>query len=265
MKIEELKERKRELGYSNRELAELSGVALGTVQKVFGGATASPRRSTLESLEKVLAEPSIAAESPAPYGAPAGMTGRRGGCTIEDYRALPEDVRAELIDGTLYFMATPTSTHQALVTRLSQKLQAHIDRNHGSCMCFVSPFSVQLDRDDRTMLEPDVSVICSRDRIRRFGCYGAPDYVAEVLSPSTKMKDMVIKLAKFYGAGVREAWFIDPDRRQIAAYHDLQHESVPQIYSFQDEVPVGIWNRECKVDFAEIDEQIRFLYELPEE
>ena len=130
----------------------------------------------------------------------------------------------------------------------------------GPCKVIVSPFDVQLDRDDRTMVEPDLMVICDRDKIQMRCCYGAPDMVIEIVSPSSRRKDLILKTQKYMDAGVREYWVIDPDNRQILVY-DFAHERYPVIYGFGDTVPVGIWDGRLEVDFNLVSEEIAYLYE----
>ena len=121
MTIQELKKRKKELGYSNEEVSRLSGVPLGTVIKVFSGATKTPRSRTLQALETALAPKNeqkysdsglpafIVREAPSRYENAAGQPVLH---TIEDYYRLPDDVRCELIDGVFYDMAAPSFNHQ---------------------------------------------------------------------------------------------------------------------------------------------------------
>ena len=83
----------------------------------------------------------------------------------------------------------------------------------------------------------------------------------EVLSPSTRRKDMTVKLNKYSEAGVREYWIVDIDNRKVIVYL-LDGDMIPMVYTFADKVPVAIFDNECEVDFAEIDEQISFMYDL---
>ena len=284
MTIEEMKAAKKELGYSNQYLAAISGVPLGTVQKIFSGATGSPRRKTLEALEKALsrgrrrlvkvdtgsegtfrysdslpAAPTVH-EPTAAYGRGERIYTEKGGYTLEDYLALPDDMRVELIDGIFYDMAAPTTIHQAIAGFLYKLLLDHVLAGGGPCMPFMSPVDVQLDADDSTVVQPDVLIICNRDLLQNGRIFGAPDFLAEILSPSTRKKDMQTKLYKYGRAGVREYWMIDPDRKRVIVY-DLEHEEVPAVYTFDDSVPVGIWDGACRIDFAAIYSHISFLYE----
>ena len=260
MTIQEMKQRKKELGYSNSQIAELSGVPLGTVQKVFSGATSSPRYETLRALEQVLKNtPSLHAnliqESKVPY-----LTKKQGEYTLDDYYQIPDEYRVELIDGVIYDMSSPTSAHQLIAGLIYAKLLTYVSGKNGDCLPVISPIDVQLDCDTRTMVQPDVIIVCDRDKVINRCVYGAPDFVLEILSPSTRKKDMVTKLNKYMNAGVREYWLIDPDKKIVLVY-DFEHDNYPVIYGFDSKVPVAIWDNDCTIDFKEVYEYIRFLYE----
>ena len=226
MTIEEMKQRKKELGYSNAQLAELSGVPLGTVQKIFGGATTAPRYETLRLLEGVLSE--TPAPPPRQVYRPIGydestrvresrfryFAKKQGEYTVDDYYHLPKDKRFELIDGVLYDMSAPSSPHQLVGGYIYAQIFNYIIGKKGTCVPMIAPVDVQLDQDDKTMVQPDVLIVCDRDIVIRRCVYGAPDFVAEVLSPSTKKKDIYIKTQKFANAGVREYWMVDPDKQK---------------------------------------------------
>ncbi len=185
---------------------------------------------------------------------------RQGEYTLEDYLALPDDQRVELIDGVIYDMAAPTLIHQAIGDDLQTLFNAYIRKKHGQCRAFTSPVDVQLDCDDKTIVQPDVLIICDPSKLRRERIYGAPDLVVEVLSPGTSRKDRILKLTKYKKAGVREYWIIDPDRKRVFVY-ELEKGDGCRIYSFADTVPVGIYDGDCVVDFAQIYEGIRILYD----
>lgn len=143
---------------------------------------------------------------------------------------------------------------------LHDVIKAYVKKKKGKCIVHVLPMDVQLDCDNRTMVQPDVQVICDRNKLRKRSVYGAPDFVAEVLSPSTRKKDISIKLRKYENAGVKEYWIVDPDKKRAHAY-EFAKEELPVMYTFEDKVPVSIFEGECKVDFAEIYDYVKFLYE----
>ena len=257
MTVKEMQERKKELGFSYAQISELSGVPLGTVQKVLGGITLTPRYDTLMALERVLGERETAAvrETAAAYAVK-----KQGGYTLDDYYRFPEDVRVELIDGVIYDMTAPASVHQIIGGYIYSRLLQYVRDRGGACLPMIAPVDVQLDCDDKTMVEPDVVVVCDRDKIIDRCIYGAPDFIIEVLAKSTRKKDSVIKLNKYLNAGVREYWMIDPEKKKVIVY-DFEHDEYPVVYGFDAKVPVGIWDGAMEIDFAEVYEHARFLYE----
>ena len=159
--------------------------------------------------------------------------------TIEDIYALPEGKRAELIDGQIYDMAPPGWTHHKISRKLHQAIANYIDASHGECEALAAPFAVFLNADDKTYLEPDISVICDISKLDEKGCHGAPDWVIEIVSPSSKPRDYMKKMFLYYAAGVREYWIVDPEKNMISVY-GFETNTVEQ-YPFDNEVPVGIF------------------------
>ena len=294
MNIEEMKRIKIDRGYSNEQIAQLSGVPLSTVQKIFSGITKHPRYDTLQALEKVFhgeaatshdqpnsgawtyhasdtaasAAPqrndalSSVRESAFAYGS-GDLRKKQGEYTLEDYYAIPDDTRLELIDGVIYDMAAPTRLHQFLTGEIFSALRTYIRSTGGRCVPFMAPSDVKLDQDDRTVVQPDVYVLCHpdmKDKSTRRPT-GVPDFVAEILSPSTKRKDALIKLKKYADAGVREYWLVDPDKQRIVVYRFEADDICPAIYSFADKVPVAIFDDKCQIDFAVISEYISVISE----
>ena len=171
--------------------------------------------------------------------------------------------RFELIDGVIYDMTAPTTIHQIISAYLQYQFQKFINSKGRSCLAMISPLDVQLDCDERTMVQPDVIIVCDRSKITRRCVYGAPDFIAEVLSPSTRRTDMVIKLNKYLHAGVREYWAVDPDRKTVWVY-DFEHEDFPHTAGFGEQLPVRIFGGECVIDLSDMYEQVRFIYEKEE-
>lgn len=190
MTIEEMKKRKREFGYTYEQISKLSNVPLGTVQKIFAGVTESPRYDTIAALSQIFENDtaSCVQEARSIYNVK-----RQGEYTLEDYYALPEEQRVELIDGVIYDMSAPTSVHQLLGTEILLVLKDYIRKEHSLCVPVASPIDVQLDCDDKTMVQPDVIVVCDREKIQNRCIYGAPDFVVEVLSKSTRKLPVYFK------------------------------------------------------------------------
>ena len=158
---------------------------------------------------------------------------------IDDIYALPDGERAELIDGKIYYMAPPSRTHQRISGKLYQTIANYIDSTGGKCEIYAAPFAVFLNDDDINYLEPDISVICDQSKLDDKGCHGAPDWVIEVVSPSSKPRDYMAKLFKYRNAGVMEYWIVDPDKQMTMVY-GFEKDIVEQ-YNFGEDVPSGIY------------------------
>lgn len=170
--------------------------------------------------------------------------------TVKDIYALPDGQRAELIDGQIYDMAPPSRTHQRIVGELYRKISDYIESKGGSCEVDIAPFAVFLNADDKNYVEPDISVICDKDKLTDRGCNGAPDWIIEVASPSSRRMDYIVKLFKYRSAGVREYWIVDRDKDRITVYN-FEDETGDE-FSFSDSVQAGIYE-DLSIDFGKFD------------
>lgn len=161
--------------------------------------------------------------------------------TAEDYWNLPDGERAELIDGQLYAMAAPSWVHQSIVMRAASILDAHIRKHGGPCKVNIAPFAVDLKGDGKTIVEPDILVVCDPTKLSDKQCMGAPDLVVEVVSPSSTRMDYVRKYGLYSAAGVREYWIVDPAKSMTTVYNFADGNLAPVIYPFSVPVPVGIY------------------------
>lgn len=243
MTIEEMKKKKRERGYTYVQISELTGVPLGTVQKIFCGETVSPRYDTLLALENLFQVKPVLKEE-ASY-----QIEKQGIYTVKDYRNLPEERRVELIDGYFYDMAAPTPVHQLIAGEVYRQIANFIQGKGGDWIPFISPIDVQLDCDEKTMVQPDVVILCQKEKLKKWGIYGAPDFVLEVILPSTGRKDCIKKLYKYEKAGVREYWLLDPNQKKLLVY-DFEGEACPIICGLEQPVPVGIYQGKLEIDFS---------------
>ncbi len=277
MTIDEMIAIKKKYGYSYEYISLKSGVPASTVQKVLTKKTPSPRYQTLAALSNAFQytelspgqysshkeeKAALIRDHSASYYAVSGTSTLRRKSntakTITDYLALPEGSRTELIDGEFYDLASPGSLHQIICTRLWEAFASYIDSNEGACVPLVAPMDVQLDCDDQTMVQPDVLVVCDREKIREDRIVGAPDFIVEILSPSTWYHDTIRKLLKYKKAGVREYWIVMPHNQRVLTYW-FQESDLPVEYDFHDTVPVQIWGEKCKVDFQKVYDKISFL------
>lgn len=161
-------------------------------------------------------------------------------CTMEDIYALPDGQRAELIDGQMFMMAPPTYKHQRLVAQFTKLIGQYIDSQNGSCIVLPAPFAVNLHADDETYVEPDISVICDKSKLSDRGCEGAPDFIIEIVSPSSRRMDYSTKNALYSEAGVREYWIVDPAKERTTVYH-YEEDAAPMICPFEQPITVGIY------------------------
>ena len=172
--------------------------------------------------------------------------------TTDDIYALPDGERAELIDGNIYYMAPPSRKHQDISGELFGTIREYIKSNNGSCKPYTAPFAVFLNEDDRNYVEPDISVICDPNKLNDKGCIGAPDWIVEIVSPSSRRMDYTTKLFKYRTAGVREYWIVDPSKSNIFVYYLEQKNFKADAYTFHDKIKVNIYD-ELYIDFAEFD------------
>lgn len=247
MDISDLKNLKKEAHLTNSEIAELSGIPVSTVNKIFSGATLNPRYATLLAIEQVLTtkeklpftydtmreEPQLVRETSTPYAYSARQYGE------DDMESLSEYSRAELIGGKLYMLAAPNRMHQFLVTECLFRIRSHIHGNKGGCQVYTSPFDVRLFGDGKTIVQPDLLVVCDRHKLTDKGCTGAPDWVIEIVSGSNSSYDYITKLLQYQKAGVREYWIIDPFQRFVTVYNFERPERTGQ-YTYEDAVPSGV-------------------------
>ena len=171
--------------------------------------------------------------------------------TYEDILNWPGDERVELIDGYFYDMASPTFLHQRIGGEVHRQISNFILERGGSCIPLISPIDTQLDCDEKTMVQPDVAILCQDDKVKRWGVYGAPDFVLEVISPSTRKKDYTKKLFKYMAAGVREYWILDPYQQKLIVYF-FESETCPVIHGLNEPAPVGIYHGELEIEFSNI-------------
>ncbi len=170
--------------------------------------------------------------------------------SLQDIYALSEGKRAELLDGQMYYMAPPTATHQRILNFLSTEINLYIRKKHGTCEVFPAPFAVFLDTDKEKYFEPDISVICESEKVDDFGCHGAPDWIIEIVSPSSRNMDYYLKLAEYKKAGVKEYWIVDPMKKVILVY-PMESSDAPIICSFKSKVNPKLYE-DLEIDFAKM-------------
>ena len=248
MTIEEMKSRKTSLGLTNEMISEACGIPLSTIQKIMSGTTKAPRKATLEAIETVLYTEEHRRKIQTPE--------KTDGYTLDDYYALPDERRVELIDGVFYDMAAPAVIHQKILGELFILFRECINAHEAQCDVYLSPCDVRLDRDNRTMVQPDLFVICGSYDLDAKAFDGAPDLTLEILSPSTRAKDMLLKLHKYQNAGVKEYWIVDPEHNTVLVYDLGSGDFYPAKYSFDDVIPIRISGGKCSIDFSQVNKAL---------
>jgi Uma2 family endonuclease len=171
--------------------------------------------------------------------------------TYADYAAWDEKIRCELIDGVAYMMTAPSRAHQYISGALFYQL---FDFLKGKpCEVYAAPFDVRLNAEDGddTVLQPDSLVVCDKEKLDERGCQGSPDLVVEILSPSSKTHDKILKFNKYLQAGVREYWIVDPDSRIVDVFVWENGKYVASAYSAEDGLPVSVLEG-CVIPLADI-------------
>ena len=173
--------------------------------------------------------------------------------TYADYCKWPEDELWELIDGKAYAKAMPVRAHQDVALEIAHQLKLFL-KGH-KCNVFIAPFSVRLnaDKKDDTVVAPDILVVCDESKLADGkGVVGAPDFIVEVLSPSTVAHDWKTKYGLYQKYGVKEYWIVDPGNRTLAV-NILENDTyVTQVYAnSESDVPVKTLDG-CTINLAEV-------------
>ena len=178
--------------------------------------------------------------------------------TFADVLTWDEDERAEIIDGEAIMMAPPPSrAHQKVSGEMFRQLANYLEGKR--CEVYHAPFAVRLFEQDGdrpedvdTMVEPDISIVCDPSKLDKHGCKGAPDMVVEILSPSTRRHDRLVKLGLYQRAGVREYWIVNPEEKtvQVLTLADgllLPHED----YGREDVAKVNVLDG-CFIELSKV-------------
>lgn len=170
--------------------------------------------------------------------------------TLEQYDTLPDNIRAEVFDGQIYYMSSPSQEHQTISTELTTILNTYIRKKDGSCKVFHAPFDVKLSDDPLTIVQPDLMIVCDKNKLDGKRCNGAPDFVVEITSPSNPADDYVRKLYYYKNHGVREYWIVDP-MRKIVIVNYFEGNILNIQYDFFSTIKIHIYD-DLYIDFSEI-------------
>lgn len=176
--------------------------------------------------------------------------------TYADYKNYPDSERVELIEGQIYAMSpSPSRFHQKIITEFVTIINNYIKANKGNCEVYPAPFDVILNENNdmdssKNTVQPDISVICDKNKLNDKGCLGAPDLIIEVVSPYNPTNDYIRKLGLYSQYKVREYWIVNPMKESIFVYQ-LGENKDPEAYTFKDKIKIGIFEN-LFIDFNEI-------------
>lgn len=170
--------------------------------------------------------------------------------TLEQYENLPEGQHAEIFNGIIYDMGSPSQVHQELSRELSNILYNYIKRKKGTCQLFSAPFDVKLSDKPLTIVQPDIMIICDKNKLDGKRCNGAPDFIIEIASPNNPADDYIRKLYYYQTYNVREYWIVDP-KRKIVTVNYFEGNIVSVQYPFNALIKVNIYE-DLFINFTEI-------------
>lgn len=229
MTIDEMRDRKKELGYTNQMISILSGVPIGTVSKVFAGITSSPRYDTIRALEQVLLPESVRVYEKAKK---------------QEASEIPDDPDADAL-------------HNILSARLAAALMTCLDEACGpsGTLVMTAPFDVMIKPD--TCVQPDIFVVYNDSLLSHNVFTGPPDLIIEVSAKSTIAEDLGEKQVLYRNSGVREYWVADTEKQILLAFC-FENGYSYSIYSFDEAVPVMITGGTQCIDLSHIKKALKW-------
>jgi Uma2 family endonuclease len=147
-------------------------------------------------------------------------------------------------------MASPSEEHQTILLELSTLLNLYVKGKNGTCRVFPAPFDVKLSDNPLTIVQPDLMIICDKNKLDGKRCNGAPDFIIEIVSPGNPADDYIRKLYYYKNAGVREYWIVDPRRKTVTVNY-FEKNILDIHYPFDAVIKVNIYE-DLYIDFSEI-------------
>ena len=267
MTIEELKNRKKQLNLSTKDLAYLAELPLSTVSKIFTGETKNPSYLTIEKLDATLNREEMLVrvhayeqamkqyflEHPEDDGDQnkfeAIYRREHSTMTVSELADLGEQKGYQLIDGHMIVAEMAGVLHQRMVRHIGRQIEQFILDKGGDCEVFDVGVNVFLDEDDFTLVIPDIAVVCDSSMINDRGIQGAPDWIVEVVSASTRKIDYHKKLHKYMDSGVREYWIVDIDRQMVTVCVNGEPMQI-HIFSLEQDIPVTIYDKKLLINMV---------------
>ncbi len=179
-----------------------------------------------------------------------------------DYLCWKFKERVEIIKGKVMLMSpAPNVNHQRLSGKLSYQIAHYLHRKQ--CELFVAPFDVKLYNskkehlsDDKafSVVQPDLCVICDKNKLTKQGCEGAPDWIIEIVSRGNSKKDLLLKYALYQENGVEEYWLVYPYEEAVHQFILNKKTERYQLYKIyaQDGTITPCLFPELEIDLAEV-------------
>lgn len=168
--------------------------------------------------------------------------------TYADYITWPENERWDIIDGIPYMQAAPTWQHQAISIELASQFNVYLRGK--SCRVFAAPFDLSIpsgDESDESIFsyvgQPDIVIVCDKNKLRKTGYFGVPRLVIEISSPSTAKTDKIKKFEAFEKAGIKEYWIVEPDSKLVNVFilQENNRYGRPEIFSDENTIQTSIF------------------------
>jgi len=183
--------------------------------------------------------------------------------SFADYLTWIDDKRRELWNGFIQLMTpAPNLEHQIISINL---LTCFVKKYHNSLKCklFHAPFDVRFpqngeknDKEIFTVVQPDIVIICDKNKLDKKGCIGAPDFIAEIISPSTAKRDMIDKFQFYEKHSVREYWIVFPNEQFINAYFLVNGKyELSGVYTREHKISVKIFEGDLEIDLKDVFEE----------
>lgn len=247
------------LGITQKELALISGVHQADISNIERG-LANPSIETVGKLVRAMdrhldfdfkTKSELDDELIVPGNLAMYLASwkRQGDYCVQDIMDLPEGIHAELIDGVIYDMASPTTEHQRVAGNMYYRFRQYIEENKGNCEVFIAGMGVVMEESDKYLFEPDMTIVCNPDNIGQ-RLITTPDFVLEITSPSNASRDYRLKASVYRKMGVREYWLIDLQRECLIIYDYIN--DMEELHRFTETVGVKIYDNRLKINLAEL-------------
>ena len=162
--------------------------------------------------------------------------------TYADYLKFEGPERCQLINGEVFMMASPSVAHQALLVELLNRFYNWLEGK--PCRVFIAPLDVRLfpedDNSDDTVVQPDLLVVCDKDKLGKGSVNGPPDLVVEIISPSNTHGELFYKFQYYLEAEVREYWVIEPEEKRIQVHVFDNGRYLSTAYKENVRIPVTV-------------------------